>query len=401
MAYRLESERLDPGQRRRDRAYAIASVVLAAIFTTALSTAGEPEENADPLDDDVLADTRKVDGRLSSEYTSPIRFSHGKHDSIECARCHADAASSEMASDDLLPTMEVCADCHGGNQASDEAPQPELRDCGGCHEGYAQSLDEPVEVREDWEDVTPPPLIPPRPQSRLRFDHSRHLDQLDNSADDESSGGETACGRCHGGSGDEPTMPTLETCSDCHSESSGSLKPTNHTVDWESRHGTVARAASSSCEDCHTEDDCADCHDEQAAAPFSVHPPNFDTLHAVDARAQLDDCSECHTIQTFCRQCHAEANFSPDPPDRPPARFKVHPPNWSDPNSPRNHGVMARRNIEDCASCHTERDCVSCHRGVNPHPPEFRLKCKQWLEANPTPCAKCHGNVGQLRSKCL
>lgn len=183
------------------------------------------------------------------------------------------------------------------------------------------------------------------------------------------------------------------------------LLPSNHTVDWIARHGQVARAQSQECASCHTEQDCAGCHIEQMAAPFQVHPPNFVTIHSIDARQDLANCTDCHRVDSFCQQCHMESKFSPRPTHTPPAgvgfaQMGFHPPGWLNSSQANNHGVMARRNITDCASCHQEQDCVACHVGINPHPAEFRFECRRWLEANARPCAQCHGDLSALRALC-
>ncbi|MFB6374341.1 MAG: cytochrome c3 family protein [Bradymonadaceae bacterium] len=405
-----------------DRTLFGLSVLLAAVAVAAVPGAGESETPADPLDETVMS-SEGGDGGIVPDRPDAIEFSHEKHADVECAHCHGagdgaetndggDAVAPSKAANDAdeevelrrprrsnksikMPGMAVCADCHGGGNGDEtDVPAPKLANCSGCHAGYEGSAEGPIEEPKDWRAVRPAPMIPPRPKADVQFDHAAHVQRL--------TGDDAAGATCHG-DGDEPSMPTLETCRSCHGddEEAGTLKPSNHTVAWERRHGTVARSMSGRCEDCHTENDCANCHTDTASEPFSVHPPNFDTLHAVDARAQSEECAECHTIQTFCRQCHARTNFSPTAPDRPPPRFDAHPPNWTTPNAPGNHAELARRNIADCASCHTENDCVQCHQGVDPHPPEFQLKCGQWLEANPTPCAKCHGDLGELQAKCL
>lgn len=181
--------------------------------------------------------------------------------------------------------------------------------------------------------------------------------------------------------------------------------PANHTVDWLARHGQVSRVQSQECASCHTEQDCASCHIEQLAVPFQVHPPNFVTIHSIDARQNLAGCTDCHRVDSFCQQCHMQAKFSPRPTHSPPdgagfAQMGFHPPGWLDSAQANHHGIMARRNITDCASCHTEQDCVTCHVGINPHPAEFRFECRRWLEANARPCAQCHGDLSALRSLC-
>ena len=382
-----------------DRRLFATSVVLAALICASVPESGESETPAGPID---TSAGESADGPVVPEATAAIHFSHGKHADVACETCHANGGEGPAGA--AMPEMSVCADCHGpgaGESGTAEGPTPTLANCSGCHVGYEVTVDGPVDTPNDWQSVRPAPLVPPRPDARVSFDHAAHVDRL--------ADAEGACATCHGSKG-EPSMPTRSTCRTCHgndgnandgSGASGTLKPSNHTVAWERRHGAVARASSGRCEECHTESDCAECHTDTASEPFSVHPPNFDTLHAVDARAQSDDCADCHTVQTFCSQCHARTNHLADPPDRPPPRFDQHPPNWTTPNAPGNHAEMARRNITDCASCHTEDDCVTCHQGVNPHPPEFRFKCAQWLDANPAPCAKCHGNLSDLRTKCL
>ncbi|MFW5967933.1 MAG: hypothetical protein ACOCV2_10460 [Persicimonas sp.] len=179
------------------------------------------------------------------------------------------------------------------------------------------------------------------------------------------------------------------------------LRPSNHTADWLERHGAVARANPDDCTTCHQEEDCASCHTEQTATPFRVHPPNFETIHASDARLNSDDCAECHKPETFCAECHARSGVDPEEPDNPPPRTEFHPPGWLDANDPNNHGVASRRNLTECATCHTERDCVTCHQGIDPHPPEFQLDCGRMLRADPRPCAQCHQDLGMLKEMCL
>ncbi len=179
------------------------------------------------------------------------------------------------------------------------------------------------------------------------------------------------------------------------------LRPANHTVDWLARHGAVARANADNCMQCHQEEDCQSCHTENLAKPFAVHPPNYEIIHATDARLNQANCSDCHNVNTFCASCHARTRVSATAPDRPPAREQFHPANWLDSNNPNNHGVVARRNIIECASCHQEQDCIRCHAGIDPHPPEFRMNCRRWLDANPQPCAKCHGDLQKLKGMCM
>ncbi len=178
--------------------------------------------------------------------------------------------------------------------------------------------------------------------------------------------------------------------------------PADHTVDWIRRHGALALGQGNDCAVCHGEDECVDCHVESLDQPYTVHPPNYEIVHATDADQGTQDCASCHRLDTFCEACHIEAGVSPRLDDRPPSNVDFHPPDWLDPGAPQNHATEARRDINDCASCHTEQDCVSCHRGINPHPPEFHLDCGRILETNPSSRAQCHTeDLDILRQMCM
>lgn len=187
---------------------------------------------------------------------------------------------------------------------------------------------------------------------------------------------------------------------DSYQEHEGRMMPDDHDADWLRRHGAIALAQGNDCAQCHIENDCTTCHVDSLAQAYSVHPPNYAVVHASDARQAVTDCTTCHRLDTFCAACHVETRFSPRLEDSPPSAIDFHPPGWLDAAAPNNHGIMARRDINDCASCHTERDCVSCHIGINPHPPEFLFECRSWLETNPAPCAQCHIEPDHLRIMC-
>ena len=323
-----------------------------------------------------------------------VTFDHTKHPQ-PCSTCHA-APSSQTAHDDLGPDMAVCATCHA-------TQDPKLNACSACHPG-AKDVVEPVMTREEWQAVRPAPFVPPRQVAELRFSHQKH----------DAAG--VACSTCHGTG--SPVLPKMQMCTDCHTKTNApldcqachttnvsaplpTLKPANHSVDWIKRHGVISAADPDNCMACHTQPDCVSCHTSTVATPYQIHPPNFVTIHAVDARADEQNCTTCHSVQNFCTACHVRANVTARTDARPPSTVAFHPPGFVDPATPNNHGVMARRNINDCASCHAERDCISCHTGINPHPADFRAECRRWLEANAKPCAKCHEDPEFLKTQCF
>lgn len=344
-------------------------------------------------------------GKVYPKAASQLRFSHEKHAEMPCVGCHTNAGNSALSADALTPKMETCVGCH-------TQQEPLISQCSGCHSGMPESLVVSVSTPEEWRAVRPAPLVLPRPQAALRFAHNNHT--------------QVSCESCHQGTKTPPQMPTMDSCMTCHSQGTAgatpcanchtaavqgmqatrltatgapALKPQNHTLDWMKRHGRIAMSQGADCVSCHQETDCATCHTAQVAKPFSVHPPGYTLSHTVDARADVSNCVSCHTVDGFCAECHTRSLVTMRPPGAPP-RLAFHPPGWVDSRTS-GHGVMARQNINECASCHVENDCVSCHTGINPHPPEYRMQCKSWLDANPTPCARCHTDMSALRSMCL
>src|SRR5690554_5181277 len=112
-------------------------------------------------------------------------------------------------------------------------------------------------------------------------------------------------GACQGQEMSDPLMAGLM------ANAEGRLVPANHAVDWIRRHGTVVHAQGNECTSCHMEEDCMGCHVEQIAISYSVHPPNFVTIHASDARANLSGCTDCYKVDVFCATCHIQARVSP------------------------------------------------------------------------------------------
>lgn len=328
---------------------------------------------------------------LRYDSSPSVVFSHAKHPQ-DCGVCHT--SKSHVSSDDLGPSEQVCATCHGGDV------KPEMHTCSGCHLGASDA-----EPGTDVKDVRPAPFVAKRVAPDIRFSHQRHAAQ--------------PCATCHAnGVSPEPHLPRMQVCTDCHAAMAipntcetchttpvqpkpARVRPDSHAVDWLKRHGTLAATYGQDCMSCHQPPDCASCHTAQMGKPYAIHPPNFVTIHAVDARADQANCATCHSVQNFCTACHVRSEVTARVDARPPSTVSFHPPGFVEGRTPNNHGVMARRNIVECASCHTERDCVSCHTAINPHPADFRLECRSWLDANPRPCAQCHTEPAALRAQCL
>jgi hypothetical protein len=361
-----------------------------------------------------------------------LRFNHALHVGqmvgATCKTCHAAAARSRTAQDSLLPAGVECDACHGTSHAdlsAVKAGTDATGQCAFCHQGYKQG---------DGNSVARLQL----PRANLTFDHKAHLDR------------NIGCAQCHGAVeqlelATRDQLPRMQGCFKCHQMpdsasrgeakgacdvchlrgergtamktmfASGTLEPprwlhnAEHTPDFIERHRTIAADDSQFCANCHKEDFCTDCHDGRVR-PRSIHPSDYLNMHAIEARMQTQKCQSCHREQSFCLDCHLQAGVgeSSPPGARDSARF--HPPKtqWSDPPmKPGHHGFEAERNLNQCVSCHTERDCVTCHGGTgigagfDPHKTGFLGGCANQFRRNPRPCLVCHepgdGVLGQCR----
>jgi hypothetical protein len=149
-------------------------------------------------------------------------------------------------------------------------------------------------------------------------------------------------------------------------------------------HGTLAAADGGTCATCHTESYCTDCHD--APTGSSYHPRDFVAGHTAVAFGRADECASCHETAAFCRSCHLESGFGSV--GRLGPGYHDAEPVWL-----LRHGPAARQNLESCASCHEQRDCVQCHGvlgafKVSPHQPGFDAELG-WAKS-PRTCLACH-----------
>src|SRR5258708_32600460 len=69
----------------------------------------------------------------------PLVFSHRAHlaRGATCASCHAGAATSRSAVDNLIPTEAACRACHAIDRADPTKQARPVAACPGCHAGYA------------------------------------------------------------------------------------------------------------------------------------------------------------------------------------------------------------------------------------------------------------------------
>ncbi|HXV86757.1 MAG TPA: cytochrome c3 family protein [Gemmatimonadales bacterium] len=163
--------------------------------------------------------------------------------------------------------------------------------------------------------------------------------------------------------------------------------PASHQGGFRDRHAGEAAATPQTCAGCHVRSDCLDCHRPDAASGSGYHPAGFLSRHPTSAYSRETSCSDCHNSQTFCATCHARAGLAVDATlgqgYHDAKRFFLV-----------GHGQAARQSLENCVSCHAERDCLTCHAATgsqrfNPHGPDFNAA--RMKQRNPDMCAVCHG----------
>jgi len=322
---------------------------------------------------------------------------HADKTKLTCLDCHQNARASRAAGDWLGPTHQQCVQCHA----------------------------------QRFEDSTPPRLE----SARIRFSHAKHaarnigctichgrVKERDDAVGNEQLPLMSRCLVCHSG----PTGSRQSAGSDCrlcHLSRGGviqtrfregrllpsnSLGPMEHTGDWKTRHGDAAMNQGRLCLTCHQEQECVACHNGRLR-PRSIHPSDWLRLHGIASRQEGPACGTCHRDQSECLTCHLRVGLSPAGPRAAAgARGRFHPPAsiWTDrPRTGQHHAVQARLHLDECVSCHQERDCTSCHAtagvggpgigapsgmSLSPHPPGFRLLCGGTLGKNPRACLVCH-----------
>lgn len=361
-----------------------------------------------------------------------LRFNHAKHlgkdIGANCKTCHAAATTSHSAQDSLLPKPTICDNCHLTDHAdlnAVKAGQDATGQCGFCHQGYKPG---------DGNRVAPMQL----PRANLAFDHASHLarnigcaqchgavDQLELATRDQLPR-MAGCFKCHQMADPASQGDAKSSCDTCHVKGGGSgtriqslfatgaLRPprwlhnAEHTPDFIERHKTIAADDSQFCANCHKEDFCTDCHDGRVR-PRTIHPSDYIEMHPIEARMATQKCQSCHREQSFCLECHMRVGVAESSPAGAKDSTRFHPPKqtWSDPPmKPGHHGFEAERNLNQCVSCHTERDCVTCHGGLgigggfDPHRSGFVGGCATQFRRNPRPCFVCHEPSDGVLSQC-
>ncbi len=348
-----------------------------------------------------------------------LKFSHKYHQQelgTTCDACHKTAATSELASDKLLPGHDGCADCH----SVDDEEQ-----CTTCH----------------FDDAKTRVALQPTDRE-LVFSHKFHLEQAG-----------MTCETCHKNLNEvefanAESMPTMADCNACHNNqkatlecvschtSTLTLRPADHSADFLVTHKNMARIDHEDCAVCHSNNDCSECH-EGASLLFTtsgtavdvqspkyattmgtrglvlprVHELNFRFTHPLQATGRASECAVCHEARSFCQDCHESEGVDVA------AKPLWHGgPDWGAlagvvGSGGGRHAELAKRDIESCAGCHsTEGDdptCLLCHtdfdgiKGTNPKTHESGFANRFDAGSNfhddaSALCYSCHTNTNQF-----
>ena len=316
-----------------------------------------------------------ADVARAEEKSKFLKFSHQKHVTdvgVECETCHQDIVANEKLGDRVIPGHAACQSCH-----EDELSNK----CTFCH--YSDK----------------PERIVITPIRDLVINHKNHVTDrkikclvchagVDSTqlASDLAGPKMNSCMTCHNGN------VAANQCENCH-KNLATLYPESHTKeDFIKGHKKYTRLnlMDAQCQVCHADNFCAQCHDgtnltklsfgnmigmisprtlgndkSKPLAGQSVHDINYLYTHSVDATARTSECQTCHNAKTFCNECHE--NGSQGLGGTLPASHRI--PGFTlrggYGSGGGRHADLARKNIEQCASCHdaegTEPTCVFCH----------------------------------------
>lgn len=145
------------------------------------------------------------------------------------------------------------------------------------------------------------------------------------------------------------------------------------------------------CSSCHDAldkpDYCYSCHNKGESLRPSNHRLDWRKAHAVHKEGPKDECKLCHT-DNQCLECHKSDNID----------HSVHPLNYI-----HNHGLYAHGDKEECYSCHEDRTfCIDCHRAQMVYPRTHASagwanksnggSHKRAAEADLDECLSCHSD---------
>jgi len=281
-----------------------------------------------------------------------LTFSHVNHEKITCDSCHNLQSPQKV----LNTNKKECASCHLKNPKT-----------------YNFSL---------------------KDTNGIKFKHENHKF--------------LSCDSCHKLEKDRFKKTKMKTCNSCHDSKKNKNKPNCvkcHTYNTKFitryKEKTFIPVSHSNfnfktkhlvnnenyCLQCHEKSYCLDCHKSSSkfntASKFKVHSIDYISIHKFEKN--LSTCKSCHKQEKDCKACHQKSGIDTSNLKKQNRKYKIHKDNW-------NHGKAAYKNISNCVSCHTQNDCITCHKkDINPHK-KVKNICNRSKKEKRS-CEKCHTKV--------
>jgi len=284
-----------------------------------------------------------------------LTFSHFNHQDINCLTCH----NLQNPQKTLKTDKKECSKCHQ-NKNNNKQHLFILKDSNG-----------------------------------VKFNHNSHSF--------------LSCSNCHEITKSNITNPKMKTCNSCHESKENSNKPSckqchtynnkfithyrnkdfipisHNKFNYKVKHIVQNE---NYCLQCHKKSYCKNCHNSSSKfnSANKFHPLDYISIHKYEKN--LNSCASCHKQEKDCSACHQKSGIDTTNMLKQKRKYKIHPENW-------NHGDAAYKNITNCVSCHSEKDCISCHK--NDESPHKRVKniCKRAVKEKRA-CEKCHQKVKEV-----
>jgi len=366
-----------------------------------LATAGDPAQDCSachiPTGGERLAVADEV--QLGTCWSCHAHEATDHQVDAECTTCHVSLAETrfDLARIEGLPTP---ADHESATFLSSDHGRLVQESAGRCATCHTQERCVTCHVDAERDEIATFPAAPPGmelPASGAHYDVPASHVERDWLATHGVGATRDTCATCH----------TSDDCVSCHvppipnavralparadvvapGVHVAARAPESHErMFFPQAHPTLAAAGDASCATCHEESYCVGCHD--APMQGGYHAADFLSRHTASAFGRDAECSTCHNTQAFCRECHVEVGLVPAGGGRLGPGYHDDGPLWLI-----RHGQGARQNLESCASCHRQVDCVQCHGvlgafKVSPHSAGFDAE-RAWARS-PRTCLACH-----------
>ncbi len=277
-----------------------------------------------------------ADYKIARAKFDEIKISHKEHmdvKEISCKDCHGNIANSIEVTDEHVPTMESCFQCHkkwvGPKQ------------CEKCHKEIAADTLPKSHFVNDFKN------------NHGKIVKEKYADPAKRLTSASS------CFICH----------SQDSCDSCHQ----AMPPENHNNQWRLiGHGITAGIERERCSTCHKTDFCSRCHE-------NVKPRSH--LENGWGEPTLNHCNSCHMpiSSTSCGVCH---KTTPSHEKKPADHIPL---SWGVPAN--NHCMTCHRTPAKCLVCHEENSTHNIDSYLESH-----IRILNWGSPANKHCAACHTN---------